>query len=145
MRELPPKIPTFSGSHSKRLERGPQYSVSRRNFQTSPCMFVVLRLSYNPSQRNDASFQYLRRPTQKAKKVPFRPIWHRFQPNSWGTAVFKMRSHFVDLSSSTYAELKTYVGTFENFAYGLRNRGVSAGLLGHNQKKWSVFSGQFED
>ena len=53
-----------------------------------------------------------------------------------------MRRDESRLSSSSDAELKTYVGFFENFAYGLRNRGVSAGLSRHDQKKWSVFRGQ---
>ena len=48
-----------------------------------------------------------------------------------------MIRHFVDLSTSSDAELKTYLRTFENFVYGLSNMGVSAGLLGHNQKNWS--------
>ena len=44
-----------------------------------------MRLSYNSSIFCDASRQYLWRPNQKAKKVPFCPFWHRFQPNGWGT------------------------------------------------------------
>ena len=38
------KIPTFSGSGSERLERGPQYAARRRNFQKSLITFVVLRI-----------------------------------------------------------------------------------------------------
>ena len=53
-----------------------------------------------------------------------------------------MRRDESGLSSSPDAELKKYVRIFENFAYGLRNRGVSAGLLGRNQKNQSVFRGQ---
>ena len=73
-------------------------------------------------------------PTKKTKKCRFCPFWQRFQPNGRGTAVFKMSCSFVDLSSSPDAELKTYVGIFENFAYELRNRGVSAGVLGKFSK-----------
>ena len=39
-----------------------------------------------------------------------------------------MRRDESGLSSSPDAELKTYVGIFENFAYGLRYRDISAGL-----------------
>ena len=39
-----------------------------------------------------------------------------------------MRRHFDNSSSSSDAELKTYVGFFENFDYGLRYRGVSVDL-----------------
>ena len=53
-----------------------------------------------------------------------------------------MRRDKSGLSSSPDAELKTYVGVFENFAYGLRNRGVIAGLSRHNQKNRSVFRGR---
>ena len=59
-----------------------------------------------------------------------------------GTAVFNVNCTFVGLSSSADAELKTYVGFFENVAYGLRYRGVSADLSRHNQKNRSVFRGQ---
>ena len=45
-----------------------------------------------------------------------------------------MRRDESGLSSSPDADLKTYVGFFEIFAYGLSNRGVSAGLSRHNQK-----------
>ena len=132
MRGMPPKIPTFSRSDLERLERGPQYSARRRNFQKILRTIVVLRIGYNPSQRNDASFQYPQCPNQENKKCHFCPFWHCFQPNGWGTAVFKMSCSFVDLSSSPIAELKTYVSLFEKIAYGLRNRGVSAGVLGQN-------------
>ena len=64
----PPKIPTYSGSDPERLERGPQYSARRRNFQKSPRTFVVLRIGYNPREKNCSSFQYPRCPTQKTKK-----------------------------------------------------------------------------
>ena len=66
--DRPPKIPTFSGSGPERLERGPQYSARRRNFQKSLRTFVVLRIGYNPRERNHASFQYPRCPNQKTKK-----------------------------------------------------------------------------
>jgi len=81
-------------------------------------------------------------PPNKPKKVPFLPDSAPFQPNGWGTAVFKMRRHFVGLSSSPDTELKTCVGIFEYFASGLRNRGVSARLLRHNQKNRSIFRGR---
>ena len=64
----PPKIPTFSGSAPERLERGPQYSARRRNFQKSQRTFVVLRLGYNPSTFRYVSRQNPRCPTQKTKK-----------------------------------------------------------------------------
>ena len=54
-----------------------------------------------------------------------------------------MRRDESGLSSSPDAELKTYVGFFENFAYGLRNRGVAAGLSRHNQKNRSVLGDRF--
>ena len=53
-----------------------------------------------------------------------------------------MRRDESGLSSSPDAELITYIGFFENFAYGLRYRDVSAGLSRYNQKNWSVFRGQ---
>ena len=81
-------------------------------------------------------------PTKKTKKCRFCPIWHRFQPNGWGTAVFKMRRHFINLSSTPDAELKTHVGIL-NFLYGLRYRDVSADLSRHNQKHRSVLGGGF--
>ena len=84
-------------------------------------------------------------PPKKPKKCRFCPIRHRFQPNWWVTAVFKMRRDFVGLSSSPDAELKTYVGLFEKYAYDLRYRGVSADLSRHNQKNWWVFRGQIWD
>ena len=76
----PPEIPIFSGFDPERLERGPQYSARRRNFQKIPRTFVVLRWGYNPSQRNDASLQYPRCPKQKqkTKKVPFSAILAAF-------------------------------------------------------------------
>ena len=43
---------------------------------------------------------------------------------------FNARCHETGLSSIPDAELKMFVGFFENFAYGMRNRGVSVGLLG---------------
>ena len=54
-----------------------------------------------------------------------------------------MRRNFVGLSSSPYAELKTYVGFFENVAYGLRYRGLSAGLSRLNQKIGPFLGGVF--
>ena len=66
-----PQIPTFSGFDPKCLERGPQYSARRRNFQKSQLTFAVLRIGYNPSQRNYTSFQYPRCPIQKTKKSAF--------------------------------------------------------------------------
>ena len=53
-----------------------------------------------------------------------------------------MRRDKSGLFSSPDTELKTYVGIFENFAYGLRYRDVSAGLSRHNQKNRSVFRGR---
>ena len=47
-----------------------------------------------------------------------------------------MRRNETSLSLSPDAELKTDVGIFENFAYGLRNRVVSVSLLRQNQKSW---------
>ena len=72
--DRPPKIPTFSGSGPKRLERGPQYSACRRNFKKSSLSTVIMCLGYNLSQRNCTSFQYLRCPNHKTKKVPFLAI-----------------------------------------------------------------------
>ena len=127
----PPKIPTFSGFDPERLERGPQYSARRRNFQKSLRTVAVLRWGYNPPEK----LQLIPIPAvsqpKNQKQRRFRPFWHRFQPNDWGTAVFKMSCSFVSLSSSPIAELKTYVvGIFEFFAYGPRYRGVFAGVLG---------------
>ena len=61
-------IPTFSRSDPKRLERGPQYSDRRRNFQKSQRTFVVLRWGYNPSTFRHVSRQNPRCPTQKTEK-----------------------------------------------------------------------------
>ena len=69
-----PKTLTFSGSDPERLERGPQYSARRRNFQESPRTIVVMRLVYNPSKRKCTSFQYPRCLNQKTKRGPFLPI-----------------------------------------------------------------------
>ena len=63
-----PKIPNFSVSDPERLERGPQYSARRRNFQKSQRTFVVLRWGYNPSTFRHVSRQNPRCPTQKTKK-----------------------------------------------------------------------------
>ena len=127
----PPKIPTFRGCAPERLERGPQSSAHRRNFQKTQCSFVVLRCGYNPSMFHHVSSQHPRCPTQKNKKsAVFCPFRHRFQPNGWVTAVFNVRCGETRESSSPIVELKTYVSLFEKNAYGLRNRGVSAGVLG---------------
>ena len=69
--------------------------------------------------------------------MPFLPLLAPFSAKSVEHHVFKMSCSFVGLSSSPDAELKTYVGIFENVAYGLRYRGVSVRLLRHNEKKWS--------
>ena len=79
---------------------------------------------------------------KKPKECHFCPFRHRFQPIWWDTAVFKMSCSFVNLSSSSIAELKTYIRLFENFAYGPRYRGVSAGVSRHNQKNRFVFRGR---
>ena len=50
-----------------------------------------------------------------------------------------MRRHFDNSSSSSDAELKTYVGFFENFDYGLRYRDVSVDLSRNDLK-----TGQFQ-
>ena len=58
-------------------------------------MFVVLDIGYNPSQRNYASFQYLRYPNQKTKKsAVFARFGTVFQKNGWGTAVFQDELQF---------------------------------------------------
>ena len=53
-----------------------------------------------------------------------------------------MSCGFVGLSSSPDTELKMYVGTFEILAYGLRYRGISAGLFRRNQKNRPLFRRQ---
>ena len=78
-----PKISTFSGSDSKRLERGPQCSAHRRNFQKPSRTFIDLRIGYNPTERTDTSSQYRRCDVQKNKK----------------TAVFAKLRVFLGLSS----------------------------------------------
>ena len=71
--DSPLKIPTFSRSYSERLERGPQCSARRRNFQKLLRTIVVLCIGYNPTGRNDTSSQYPRCLMQKTKKRPFCP------------------------------------------------------------------------
>ena len=46
---------------------------------------------------------------------------------------------FLSYRYSQDAQLKNYVGTFENPPGKLRSRGVIAGFLRHNQKIWSAF------
>ena len=129
-----PKILTFSGSAPERLERGPQYSARRRNFEKRQRTFVVLRLGYNPSQRNDASFQNPRCPTQKnKKKCRFCPFWHCFQPNGWGTVGIGMRRNFFSWDCSPIAELQTYVGVFENSSDGPSTVALFLGVRGRTR------------
>ena len=62
------------------------------------------------------------------------PFWLRFQPNGWSTAVFKTSCTFSGLPFRTDTELNMYAEMFDNIAYGLKYRGISAGLLGKNSK-----------
>ena len=103
----PPKIPTFSGSEPKRLERGPQCSSRQRNFQKLLHTIVVLRIGYIPTGRNYTSSQYPQCPMQKTKKTAiFGQLGVVFE--SWwrGIAVFGRRCNFTSVTSSPYAELK---------------------------------------
>ena len=102
-----PKIPTFSGSDSERLERGPQCSARRRNFQKPLRTIVVLRSGYIPTGRNDTSSQYPRCPMQKTKKsAVFAQLGVGDDVRGRGTAVFGRRCGFTSGSPSPNAELK---------------------------------------
>ena len=103
----PPKIPTFSGSDSERLERGPQCSARRRNFQKPLHTIVVLRWGYNPTERNYISSQYPRCPMQKTQKTAvFAQLGVVFESRWRGIAVFGRRCNFTSGSPSPIAELK---------------------------------------
>ena len=67
----PPKVPTFSGSGPERLERGPQHSACRRNFQKSLRKFVVLRIGYNLREKSAAHLNTRGAPTKKQKSAVF--------------------------------------------------------------------------
>ena len=103
----PPKTLIFSGSDSERLERGPQCSARRRNFQKPLRTIVVLRWGYIPTGRNDTSSQYPRCPMQKTKKsAVFAQLGVGDDLRGRGTAVFGRRCHFTSGSPSPNAELK---------------------------------------
>ena len=91
----PPKIPPFSGSDSERLERGPQCSARRRNFQKSLRTIVVLRIVYNPTGTNDTSSQ-CGAPTKRPKKCRFCPTRSAFWVSVAGHRGFweKVSFHF---------------------------------------------------
>ena len=112
----PPKIPTFSGSDSERLERGPQCSARRRNLQKPLRTIVVLRIAYNPTRRNDSSSQYPRCPHQKNKNDGFCPT----------------RGGFLTLGSRTSRVLgensDMYVRLFEISTYRMRYGEVSPAI-----------------
>ena len=126
-----PKPLTFSGSGSERLERGPQYLARRRNFQKGQRTLVVLRWRYNPREK----VQLIPIPTvphPKNKKVLFSPVLAAFSTKLVEHRGFQDELHFRRPIFQPRRRTENYLGSFEFFAYGLRNRGVSVGLLGQN-------------
>ena len=135
MGDRPPRIPTSSGSDPERLERGPQCSSRRRKFRKLLHTIVVLRIGYIPTRRNYTSSLYPQCPMQKKQKTAiFGQLGVVFE--SWwrGITVFGGRCNFTSVTSSPHAELKYCVRVFDNIAYELRYRGVSADLSRDNQK-----------
>ena len=109
----PPQIPTFSGSDSKRLERGPQHSARRRNFQRSPRTFVVLRLSHNPSQWCLILIPAVTHP--KSQKVPFLPDLAPFSTKWLGPRGFQDEASFRRLIIQSRRRTENIRGDFWKF------------------------------
>ena len=132
----PPKIPTFSGSDSERLERGPQCSARRRNFQKPLRTIVVLRSGYIPTGRKCTSSQYPRCPMQKTKKsAVFAQLGVGDDVRGRGTAVFGRRCGFTSGSPSPNAELDFVVSFFENSSVGPRYVAFRTGRFRRNCPK----------
>ena len=55
---------------------------------------------------------------------------------------FQVELQFCQLILQSRHRTENVPGNFENFAYGLRYRDVSASILSHNQKNWSIFRGK---
>ena len=103
----PPKIPTFSGSEPKRLERGPQCSSRRRNFQKLLHTIVVLRIGYIFHSEKLHLLPISTVPHAKNQKTAIIvQLWVICE--SWwrGILVFGRRCNFTSVTSSPYAELK---------------------------------------
>ena len=137
---MPSKIPTFSWSDPERMKKATVLGPSEeflKNLRTA----VVLCLGYIRSQLKKVHLILIPAVPQpkNQKKCSFWLFRHRFQPNGWSTAGFKMSCTFAGLSFSPDAELKDYVSVFEKSAYGLRFRGFFVGLSRHNKKNWFVF------
>ena len=65
----PPKSQLLAGSTPNAWKEGHSTRPVGRIFKKSHLrLYIVLRLGYNPSRRNYASFQYPRCPNQKTKK-----------------------------------------------------------------------------
>ena len=139
----PSKIPTFSESDPEHLERGPQYSARRRNFQEKPTCVCSSAIGLQSHHVWSRLIPPLAVPhPKKTKKCHFCPFRYRFQSNGLSTAEFNMRCHETNLSSSPDTELKTYVLIFEKNTFGMRYSGAYACLSIHNQKNRSIFRGR---
>ena len=125
----PFKFLTFSCSDPKSLERGPQCSARRRNFQKLLHTIVVLRIGYIPTGRNYTSSQYSQCPMQKTKKMAiFGQLGVVFESQWRGIAVFGRRSNFTSGSPSPYVR-RTQLAC-KDFCKFLRRAEIEGRLCG---------------